>query len=68
MCGKISKLMVKYPLSYGQQKYEFLQYFLLWAELSDDADMGTMCVASIVERAKRAHSLFMSFEISDIYI
>ncbi len=33
MCGKISKLMVKYPLSYGQPKYE---YFLLWAGLSDD--------------------------------
>ena len=34
-----------YPLSYGQPKYEFLQYFLLWAGLSDDVDMG---VASIV--------------------
>ncbi len=33
--AKYSKLMVKYPLSYGQPKY---QYFLLWAELSDDVD------------------------------
>ncbi len=38
MCGKISKLMVEYP-SYGQPKYEFLQYFL---GLSDDLDMGLM--------------------------
>ena len=36
MCGKISKLMVKYPLS---SKYE---YFLFGAGLSDDVDMGTM--------------------------
>ncbi len=45
MCGKISKLMIKYPLSYGQPKYKFLQYFLLWAGLSDDVYVG---VASIV--------------------
>ncbi len=32
----------------GQPKYEFIQYFLLWAGLSDDVDMGTMRVASIV--------------------
>ncbi len=36
--------MDKYPLSYGQTKYEFLQYFLLWAGLSDDVNMGTMLV------------------------
>ncbi len=45
MCGKISKLMVKYPLSYGKPKYE---YFLLWVGLSYDVDMGTMRVASFV--------------------
>ena len=27
-CGKISKLLVKYPLCCGQLNYEFLQYFL----------------------------------------
>ena len=27
-CGKILKLLVKYPLCYGQLNYEFLQYFL----------------------------------------
>ena len=27
-CGKISKLLVKYPLCCGQINYEFLQYFL----------------------------------------
>ena len=42
MCGKISKLMVKYPLSYGKPKYE---YFLLWAGFSDAIDMGPMLVA-----------------------
>ena len=42
MCGKILKLMVKYPLSYGQPIYEFLQYFLFGAGLSDDVYMGTM--------------------------
>ncbi len=36
MCGKISKLMVKYPLSYGQS------FYLLWAGLSDDVVLGTM--------------------------
>ncbi len=39
MCGKISKLIVKYPLS---QNMSFLKYFLLWAGLSDEVDMGTM--------------------------
>ena len=27
-CGKISKLLVKYPLCCGQLNYEFIQYFL----------------------------------------
>ncbi len=47
MCGKI---LVEYPLSYGQPKYEFLQYFLDGA-YSDAVDMGPMqmmSVASIV--------------------
>ncbi len=39
MCGKLSELLVKYPLSCGQPNYEFLQHFLLWVGLIDDVDM-----------------------------
>jgi hypothetical protein len=48
MCGKLSELMVKYPLSCGQPNYEFLQHFLLWVGPIDDVDMRTAArVASI---------------------
>ncbi len=38
MCGKLSELLVKYPLSCGQPNYEFL---LLWVGPIDDVDMRT---------------------------
>ncbi len=41
MCGKLSELLVKYPLSCGQPNYEFLQHFLLWVGPIDDVDMRT---------------------------
>jgi hypothetical protein len=48
MCGKLSELIVKYPLSCGQPNYEFLQHFLLWVGPIDDVDMRTAArVASI---------------------
>ena len=36
VCGKRLQLVVKYPLSSGQPKYVFLEYYLLWAGLIDD--------------------------------
>ncbi len=39
MCGKLSELLVKYPLSCG---YEFSQHFLLWVGPIDDVDMRTV--------------------------
>ena len=41
MCGKLSELLVKYPLSCGQPIYEFLQHFLLWVGPIDEVDMRT---------------------------
>ncbi len=40
MCGKLSELLVKYPLSCGQPNYEYLQHFLLWVGPIDRYENG----------------------------
>ncbi len=49
MCGKISKLMVKYPWSYGH----LASQNMLWAGLSDDVDMDSGTIHVVIQNFMR---------------